>query len=88
MAQKMDLKEKLDGLGRNADERLEPLINCIVRLNEQSKGVFGDHGRVLARAVENLGSNRKILAKQATFSVVPHFQKIPDFKSTGDWLPR
>ena len=85
MTRKMDLKEELGKLGRNADDRLEPVIDYFVWAKELNKSVFGAHGRAVARAIEKIGLNREIFNKEIRLSVEEKFALIPKFAARQDW---
>ncbi|MBK7688623.1 MAG: recombinase zinc beta ribbon domain-containing protein [Elusimicrobia bacterium] len=88
VAAKMDLKTKLEGLGRNSDFRLEPAKKLINWSKELNKSVFEGNWRALVQSLENLGSNHTIQNKTARLSVENQFAVLAEAGRCVKWRGR
>jgi hypothetical protein len=87
VAAKMDLKTKLDGLGRSEDFRLEPAIKLINWSKELNKHVFDGNSRALAQNLQEFGLNRAILNKKLRLSVEGRFSTLARACLCTKWRP-
>jgi site-specific DNA recombinase len=85
--QKMDLKGKLEEIGRNGTDSLEPAIKLINWSKELNKHVFEGNSRALAKALQISSSNRQILAKKVTLTVGPPFSLLLHSGDHLKWRP-
>ena len=88
VAAKMDLKTKLEGLGRNSNFRLEPAKKLINWSKELNKSVFEGNWRALVQSLENLGSNHTIQNKTARLSVENQFAVLAEAGRCDKWRGR
>ena len=82
---KMDLKAKKEGLGRNGNERLEPLIEFVNWAKGLNKTVISYEVRALATALKKSSSNRRILARKISLTVEPPYSFLAEGHATGNW---
>ena len=80
-----DLKERLAGLERNGNSRLEPLIDFVKWSKGLNKDVFGGHWRALAHALQISCSNRLLVSKKLALSYVPPYSILAEGQAFENW---
>ena len=81
----MDLKDKVERLGRPETERLEPLIDFINWAKDLNKPTDSYEVRALASALKKSSSNRRILARKVLLTVEPPFSFLAEGNASKNW---
>lgn len=85
VAQKLDLKAKLDELERNAEKWFEPWLEFVNWSKGLNKALISYEVRAQATALKKTSSNLQILGKKVLLTVEPPFAFVAAGHVSGNW---